>query len=545
MKRRDALGMLAATAMLPSCTKVSTRPGAASARHPWTQPHVLRWADGEDPVGLNPVITTHATTAWIAQLWAAWLFRYDEHLNPVPELATHVPSIENGLLSRDGKRITFELRRDAHWSDGHPFTSRDVAFSVALVQNPNTNVTSREGWDQIALVETPDDHTAIFHMKSLYAAFVPTFFTTGGANPCIVPEHIVKGQDPNTGPYNQLPIGVGPFKIDEWQRGQHVTLSANSTYFRGMPKLRQIVYKIIPDANTMLTQLRAHELDLWAQMNPNYLEQVKDAGGITVLRRRSAYWRHIDCNCSRPGLDEVEVRQALNYAIDRRTILDKVLHGVGAIKWAVVSPDSYAYNPDVKTYPFDLATANQILDRAAWARGTGGVREKNGVRLHFDFALGTGNPAYEQILELIRTTWRQIGVTFETKHYPTSLYFAQAQNGGIVNSGKFDVCIFAWGNTPAPTDMVNLYASTQIPPNGQNDLRYVNPEVTRLLNEARQTLDRKRQTAELKQAQAIVAEECPTFPLAQNEDLYPVNVDLQGFDPNENGPFDFMMNVDM
>ncbi|MDE2571759.1 MAG: hypothetical protein KGM44_04450 [bacterium] len=545
MKRRDALGMLAATTILPSCTKVSTGTAGASARHPWTQPHVLRWADGEDPVGLNPVVTTHATTSWLAQLWGAWLFRYDAQLNPVPELATEVPSTENGLLSADGRRITFKLRPEARWADGRPFTSRDVAFSVATILDPNTNVTSREGWDQIERVETPDDHTAIFHMKSLYAPFVPTFFTTGGANPCILPEHICKGQNPNTGAYNQMPVGIGPFKIVEWLRGQHVTLVANDGYWRGRPKLERIVYKVIPDANTMLTQMRSHELDLWIQMNPNYLQQIEGAGGIRLLRRRSQYWRHIDCNCSHPALKEIPVRQALNYAIDRRSILDKVLHGVGELNWTVVSPDSYAYNADVKQYPFDLEQANRLLDGAGWRRGPGDVREKDGLRLHFDFALATGSPAYEQIIELLRAGWRQIGVTFDTKHYPTPLYFAQLQNGGIVNSGKFDLCIFSWGNTPSPTDIINLYSATQIPPNGQNDPRYVNQQATQLMVAARQTLDRAKQTTLLKQAQAIIAEECPIFPLEQNEDLYPANVDLRNFDPNTNGPFDFMMDVDI
>jgi len=545
VKRRTALGMLAAAAVLPACTKVSTEGTEAGGRHPWTLPHVLRWADGEDPVGLNPVVTTHATTSWIAELWGAWLFRYDAHLNPVPELATVVPTVENGLVSPDGKRIVFKLQPDARWSDGHPFTSRDVAFSVGVIQNPDTNVTSRNGWDLIERVETPDDHTAIFHMKSLYAPYVPTFFTTGGANPCMLPEHICKGQNPNTGPYNQMPVGAGPFRIDEWSRGQHVTLSANPTYWRGVPKLKQVIYKIIPDANTMLTQMQSHELDLWVKPSSNYLDQIKGVRGVDVIRRRSQYWSHIDCNCSRPALKDVAVRQALDYAIDRQTILDKVLHGVGELNWTVVSPDSYAFNADVKKYLFDLAKANALLDQAGWAHGSEGIRAKNGVRLHLEFALGSGNPAGDQIVELIRSTWKEIGVSIEVKHYPTSLYFAQAQNGGIINSGKFDVCLFSWGNTPSPTDMYNLYASTQIPPNGQNDLRYVNPEVTRLLAQARETLDRAKQTALLKRAQMIVAEECPTFPLVQSEDLYALNSDLKGFDPNENAPFDFMMQVDI
>jgi peptide/nickel transport system substrate-binding protein len=545
MKRRRALELVAGAAVLPACTKVETGSLAQGGQHTGTIPHVLRYSDAQEPVGLNPVVSTHASTSWLAQLWAAWLFRYDEQYNPVPELCTTVPTVENGLLSRDGRRIVFKLR-DAQWSDGTPFTSKDVAFSVALILNPATNITSRDGWDKIVRVETPDDRTAVFHMKELYSAFIPTFFTTGGANPCIVPEHIVKGQDPNKGPYNSHPIGIGPFVIDRWERAQRIVLLPNERYWKGKPKLERIEYKIIDDANTVITQLRAHELDLWVQMNPNYLGQVSGIPDTTIVRRRSAYWRHLDCNCSHPALSEIAVRQAMNYAIDRKTIIDKALHGVGEINWTVLSPDSYAVNAHVKQYPFDLRTANAILDRAGWRLGADGVRAKNGVRLHLNFALLSGDPAWAEIVELVRPTWRQIGVTFDSKTYISSLYFEQIQNGGIVNSGKFDVCAFSWGNTPSPTDMITLYAADQIPPRGQNDLRYVNAEVTRLLHAATQTLDRRTQAALLGRAQAILAEECPTFPLVQNVDLHPCSVDLKNFRPiPASGPFEFMMDVDI
>src|SRR4029077_17284889 len=127
-------------------------------------------------------------------------------------------------------------------------------------------------------------------------------------------------------------------------------------------------------------------------------------------------------------------------------------------------PDSFAYNHNVRQYPFDLKASAALLDRAGWRVGPDGVRQKNGVKLHLNFAYASGDPAWAEIVELVRSTWKQIGVTFDSKTYLPSVYFAQYQDGGIVYSGKFDVCAFSWGNTPAPTDMVNLYAGDQIPP---------------------------------------------------------------------------------
>jgi peptide/nickel transport system substrate-binding protein len=544
MKRFDVLGLLAASALMPACTRVGGASDANGGRQASTIAHELRYSDGQDPVGLNPLSNTHASTSWLAELWGAWLFRTTAAFEPVAELCSEVPSIENGLISRDGRRITLKLR-EAVWSDGVPFTSHDVAFSVAVIQNPDTIVTSREGWELIERVETPDDRTAIFHMRETYSAWAATFFSTGGANPCLLPRHIVGTQNVNTGAYNAKPVGVGPFVIDDWKRGQSVELSANPHYWRGVPKLQRIVYDIIPSDETLMTQLRAHDIDLWVQMNASKLAEARTIPDVTVIRKPSVYWWHIDCNCEQPALAEVPVRQALNHAIDRKTIIDKVLHGAGLVNWSVINPLSFAYDPGVKQYPYDLARANALLDAAGWRRGPGGVRGKNGQELHFTFAYGAGNATWAQMIELIRASWSQIGVTFDLKSYQTNIYFAPFQNGGIVQGSKFDLCAFQWGNTADPTGAVNLYAADRIPPHGQNDLRYRNAEVTSLLHRATQTLVRAEQKTLLQQAQVLIAEDCPTFPIAQSVALYPASTDLKGFDPNSLSPLDFMMDVDV
>jgi peptide/nickel transport system substrate-binding protein len=544
VKRFEVLGVLAASTMMPACTRIAGAGGDSGNRAASTIPHELRYSDGEDPVGLNPLSNVHASTAWLAELWGAWLFRTSSSFEPVPELCTEIPTVANGLLSPDGRRITYKLR-DATWSDGTPFTSHDVAFSVALINDPNTIVETREGWELIERVETPDERTAIFHLRSTFSAWAATFFSTGGANPCILPKHIVASQNANTGAYNAKPIGTGPFVIDAWLRGQSVELSANPHYWRGLPKLQRIVYQIIPDDETLMTRLRAREIDLWMQMNPTKLAEASAIPGVEVLRKPSVYWWHIDCNCAQPALAEINVRQALNHAIDRKTIIDKVLHGAGDLNWSVISPVSFAYNGAVKQYPYDLARANALLDAAGWRRGPNGVRSKNGLELHFTMAYGAGNATWAQMLELIRASWSQIGVTFDLKAYQTNLYFAPFQNGGIVQAGKFDLCAFQWGHTANPTGVINLYAADRIPPHGQNDLRYRNAEVTQLLHDATQTLDRGRQRALLQRAQAAIAEDCPTFPIAQSVALYPASTDLKKFDPNSLSPFDFMLEVDI
>ncbi len=161
------------------------------------------------------------------------------------------------------------------------------------------------------------------------------------------------------------------------------------------------------------------------------------------MRRSSPYWRHFDCNCDHPGLSEIPVRQALNYAIDRKTIIAKALHGVGEINWTVLSPDMWAHNNNVHTYPYDLRIANQLLDGAGWRLGPDGVREKAGVKLHLKLAYAAGDPAWSEIVELVRTTWKQIGVHVRFQDLPAEhLFRAVPKRWDRTDRQVRRVCVF-------------------------------------------------------------------------------------------------------
>jgi len=530
-------------ALSTGCTQVGTSSGG-NGRHPYTHPHDLRFTASEDLVGLNPMINTQATLLYLSSMVMAYLIKTDARAEAtVPELCTEIPSQQNGGISRDGKTITYHLRRGVKWSDGVPFTADDVVFSTKTILDPRTNVISHDGWDQIEQVSEPDKYTVVYHLKKPYAPFAYTFFSTGDANPAILPKHLLQGKDVNTAAYNSLPVGIGPFKYLHWNRGDSVELVSNPLYWRGQPKLHHIVYRIIQDRNTVAEQLRTHEIDLWTPVAPHYVHDVRSIPGINFLSTPSFFFDHLDFNNQRAVFKDPVVRRALRVGIDRKLINDKIRFGLYDLSESVVPPAS-SFHKNIPLVQTDIAQANRMLDEDGWKRGRDGIRAKGGLRLSFDFATSAGSQDADQEIELIRSTWKQLGANFQVRHYLSSLLFASAQAGGIIYGGKFDMVIFGWGGNPQQ-DLSNLYACYRFPPNGQNDPRYCDPAVTAAIDRGKVQYDRAKRVPDMNFIQQQIFTDAPIIVLDTRKELYAYNSDLKNWHPNPLSPFDDMMNVDI
>ncbi|HTD33104.1 MAG TPA: ABC transporter substrate-binding protein, partial [Candidatus Elarobacter sp.] len=265
MMRLGSLAVALAIA-LSACTRVATTqsgPNGESAgagqRHPWTRPGILRIASLSDPDTLSPLVGSFQVDVDLSMFWAGYLFNVDDQNRAVPELATAVPTLANGGISRDGRTITYHLRKGVTWQDGAPFGSDDVKFTWQQVMNPNNDVGGRQGYDLVASIDTPDPQTAVVHLKHAFAPFVNTFFTMGSTPFPVYPKHLLaKYPDLNRIPFNSKPVGTGPFIVQEWHRGQTLRMTANPHYWRGAPKLKEIQYRVIPDENTLATSVKTH-----------------------------------------------------------------------------------------------------------------------------------------------------------------------------------------------------------------------------------------------------------------------------------------------
>lgn len=487
-----------------------------------------------EPSSLNPLLATNTAEDFLSSLAFDSLVTIDQNGNDVPDLASQVPTAQNGGISKDGLTITYRLRRNVKWQDGAPFSSADVKFSWQAVMNPQNNVVERTGYDQVRSVSTPDAYTVVFHLKRPFAPFVDTVFGESDEPFRIVPEHIL-GKYPNINqvPFNQLPIGTGPFKVSRWIHGDRVEYTANPLYFRGAPKLRGITAFVVPDANTVESEMRAHDLDLAPDIATANLAHLRSnpASGITTVLPKSPTYSSIVFNLKHPPLDDVRVRRALAYAIDEQRIIQTLLFGTAVPAAADLSDFYWAYDPHVMRYPHDVRKAEQLLDAAGWTPGPGGIREKNGQKLSLQLVYGQGNATARQMGVQIQSDLRAVGVDVQVKVYTYTILYATKAMGGTLNNGKFDLAEYPWVAGADPDDS-STWMCAMTPPAGNNISGYCNPKVDAAEQDAITHFDRARRKKDYAITQALLASDAPAAFQYYQRQRFAVSSSLKNFTPN-------------
>jgi peptide/nickel transport system substrate-binding protein len=533
---------LGAVLLLPVPTDADGMQGGGGRVNAWTTPHVLTISDAGDVNTLNPHLGLTAEVANLSEMTMAWLVKWDENNRPYPELATDVPTKANGGVSEDGLTITYHIRKGVKWSDGAPFDADDVVFSAAVVNNPANNETGR--LDQIVKVDEPDKFTVVFHLNKPYSSSTASFFSSCCANACLLPKHLL-AQYPNINnvPYNSLPVGIGPFKFERWERSKQVVMVANPLYWRGRPKLDKIIYKILPDRDTLMAQLASHEVDLWYEFSGAYLTRIRALDAYAVFQRPSYAFNHLDFNVTRPVVADPVVRRALRLALNRQALVNKVEHGVGTVQDSA-TPDGAPYFVDLGTTAYDPTKANELLDQAGWKVGADRVRAKNGVKLDLAAAVRSGRPDIDLQLELVRNDWKRIGVALNVHHYPATLLFAPTNQGGVVYGDKWDLTTFVWATDPIG-DYSQIYGCQAFPPNGQNNLRWCDPTAQRAMDALLGHYEQSQRNADVRVLMQQFVSDVPSIVAFARVDLFAYNKDLKNYRPNSLTPFDNMMDVDI
>lgn len=522
--RRMAAALLVLAALC-ACTKVGAPSGNRNG-NPWTVPGVLRIGSQEEPDNLNLMFGHTEANEEIDCLLFSFILRTDDNGNMFPDLATAVPTLQNGGISRDGKTIVIHLRHGVKWSDGAPLTAADWLFTYHAVLNPANNTKTNYGWDTIASANAPDPYTIVIHLKRPTVEALEILTMGGDAYPPLPAHLLAKLPNINKAPFNEMPISSGPFILTRWDHGNSLTFKANPLYFRGPPGLQEIIYKVIPDPNTLIDQLRTHQIDLYPDVNDAVVPELASIPGIRVTHRLVAWWQHLSINMHQPQLSDVRVRTAIAEGVDWKRIVDTVYHGHGQLAVSDEFPQSWAA-PTLPPYRYDPADAARLLAQAGWTMGSDGVLHKGALTMHLTISSTVTDQVNAQSELLIQSMLRPLGFDIEVHNFPPNLLFAQ---NGPIYSGKYDL---EWSQAinGADPDDSGSWNSHQIPPNGANTTWLKDPIVDATSTAAASTFDQAKRKALYQREEARIRQLNPAIFAFWHESYFGYNSDLKNFKP--------------
>jgi peptide/nickel transport system substrate-binding protein len=337
------------------------------------------------------------------------LVQYDETLEVEPYLA------ESWELHGD-TAVTFQLRRDVRWHDGQPVTARDVEFTFNLAKNPETaSLLATAFLADVASARVIDDYTIAFRFARPHAQALEDFWWPP------LPQHLLQDIAPaelRNAPYNRQPVGSGPFRFGEWRSNEQLLLTSNPDFpaaLGGPADAERVVFRVIPEASTMVTELVTGSLHVDIPLLPDQVRTVRDNAEVAVhsFPGRTVYY--LGWNNARPPFDDARVRRALAYAINRQEVVDALLYGEGEIATSTIPPWHRLY-PDIEPLAYDLAQAQQILEQAGWVdRNDDGIRENaQGQQLGFTI-LSSDDPLRRAVIEVLQNQLRRAGANVEIR----------------------------------------------------------------------------------------------------------------------------------
>ena len=504
------------------------QPGPQPTSAPGQQPQqagqpkaggTLRVALYQEPAILNPFLNSQTAGTEVMNLVFQGLTDVDPDGKRFPVLATEVPTTQNGGVSADGKTVTYKLKRDVKWHDGRPFTAKDVVFTWQAIMDSSNPIASRTGYNVMDSVTATDDYTVRVAYKEFFAPFATLFGS-------ILPSHAYNNTTAGMDKHEQArkPIGTGPFKIQEWSSGNHITLAKNPDYHvKGKPYLDQVVFRITPSREVGVAQLQTGEADVVWDLSEASVAEIEGKAGLTVWAGPAPDVERLILNFSAPSgpqqglpnsrhpvLGDPKVREAIELAIDKKAIVDKLLFGKTSVASSPVPMGWAAYKPNPSE--FNPTKAKQLLDEAGWRPGSDGIRAKDGVKMQLTYSTTTGNALRERTQQVIQENLQSVGIGLEIRNLPSAVLLGQWADNSPRKRGNFDINMWTTNAGIDPhSHLFSYFHSSQIPTeanrgDGFNYSRLIDPEVDKALEEAGATPDEaKRKAAYERAIKGIIA----------------------------------------
>ena len=482
-----------------------------------------------DPVGSPSV---DAASERVRTLIFNSLVKKDEKFDYVGELASDIRRSDDGLT------YTFKLQDGVKFHDGRPFSSADAKYTLDLVFSSNFAKSASfyegagaEKRSYIKSVEAPDAQTLVVTLNKPWVGLLSNLVPVA-----IIPKDSYESEKTH-------PLGTGPFKFVSYDNTQQVCdVEAFPEYWEGASKLQTVRVRVIADMNALQSELQAGRVDiapLPTSLSPDAVKRLEQDPNLQVKAFPGSNVVLLTINTTSPPLDNVKVRQAIAYAVDRESLIKSLLQGYGKIAHSIIPEASWAYFPG-QTYSYDPAKAKQLLDEAGFRDPDG-----DGPRMRFDkpvvYKLSGSSLSGRQYAGVIQNYLKEVGIPVEIQTPEQNTLFDELRRG------NFQIAYSQWvGGNQDPIFYKDLFATSEIPTEtrpSRNRSRYSNRELDALLDEAVNTFDRQRGRDLYRRIQEIVSREVPVFPLWYQSNIVIARKNVGNIQVNASGDWGFVRNL--
>ncbi len=427
---------------------------------------MLHLSISANPSRINPILSTDSSSSEITQWIFNSLITYDKNAKIKMMLA-------KSYEFKNKTTLIFHLRKGVKWSDGKPFSAKDVLFTYKTIISPKIFTPYASSFEHIKSVSALDDYTVKVVYKYPYFKALETWMME------ILPEHLLKNEkNMMTSKFNQAPIGTGPFVLKKFSISNDIVLKANPSYFIHKPYLDEIIYHYLPDNSANFLMLKSGLLDV-GSLTPLQLERQIDSNfrkRFSIYESPSHSYSYMGFNLKKKKFQNPLVRKALSLAIDRKELARIMYFGHAKVCTGPFLPGTGAYNPSVKAPKLDIKKAKELLKKAGY--------DKNHP-LSFELSTNTGSTRI-YMAQILQSQLRKAGVIVKLR-----IMEWQAFLNTVVMPKRFEAVLLAWSVGLKP-DAYSIWDSESYKKGGFNFVGYKNEEVDKLIKKAERTVDNKK-----------------------------------------------------
>ena len=547
LRKLLALLLVFVVLLLAGCTAAPVAPAAPAAEDGTA---AVPAAEGEpvkggtaivgtpqEPGTLNPLLILATIEDVISSFVIEGLVQIDDQGQYIPVLATDLPTV-----SDDGLTVTYQLKPGVKFSNGDPLTCADVVYTWKAILS-DLSQASTSGYSSIDSVDCPDDNTVVVKFAEVYAPYLRLFSY-------ILPQAAGDPAALDSWEFNRKPIGTGPWMLSDWQAGNFIEFVPNPNYREaGKPYLEKLIVKILPSREVGMQLLGTGEiLVLWDVTEADFpaLDALKEQGVAYATARTGEnelmVFNFADPTVDAPAdasanphpiLNDLRVRQAIQYAINKQELADTLLYGNVNVGTTILPTGDYACPLPPSEYSVDKA--NALLDEAGWTLGTDGIREKDGKKLELKITSTSGNLLREQTEQVLAEMLKAVGINLVIENVPSDVLFAGWSSDGLRKHGRFDIVLYTTGPYQDPdSHLFSNYHSTSIPTaenegSGSNYSRWVNPEFDAAIDEAASLTDMEARRELFCKAAQLINDDLPRLFLYERLLVDGYNTKLQNF----------------